>query len=149
MSETSKPEVGAIGWADLTVENAEQVRDFYRVVVGWKVTELSMGDYNDYCMNTPTGRKTVAGVCHARGTNADLPPQWLNLPDRRRPGPEHGALPRAGRQGDRRSQGSCRPGALLRHPGPRRRCGRTLSTQTLAVRLPRQYSRHGGYERDE
>ncbi len=77
MSETSKPEVGAIGWADLTVENAEQVRDFYREVVGWKVTELSMGDYNDYCMNAPAGGKTVAGVCHARGTNADLPPQWL------------------------------------------------------------------------
>ncbi len=90
MSETSKPEVGAIGWADLTVENAEQVRDFYRDVVGWKVTELSMGDYSGYCMNATAGGKTVAGVCHARGTNADLPPQW---PHSTNPNPSRAPAP--------------------------------------------------------
>jgi hypothetical protein len=26
MSETSKPEVGAIGWADLTVKDADEIR---------------------------------------------------------------------------------------------------------------------------
>lgn len=34
-----------------------------------------MGDYQDFNMNNAEG--TVAGVCHARGANADLPAQWL------------------------------------------------------------------------
>jgi hypothetical protein len=36
-----------------------------------------MGDYNDLCMNTPGGGLAVAGICHARGENADLPSHWL------------------------------------------------------------------------
>jgi len=35
-----------------------------------------MGEYDDYSMKAPEGT-VVAGVCHARGENADLPPQWL------------------------------------------------------------------------
>lgn len=76
MSETPKPQVGTIGWHDLAVPNADEVRDFYAAVTGWKPEALSMGDYNDYVMSTPEGTG-VAGVCHARGTNAGLPPQWL------------------------------------------------------------------------
>ena len=38
---------------------------------------LDMGDYDDYVMLTPEGQAGVAGVCHARGVNANLPPQWL------------------------------------------------------------------------
>jgi len=34
-----------------------------------------MGDYSDYCMNA--NGQAVAGVCHARGENAELPPVWL------------------------------------------------------------------------
>lgn len=64
-------------WVDLTVEHADQVRDFYREVVGWTSTDMDMGGYHDYCMNQPEDGKTVAGVCHARGANAALPPQWL------------------------------------------------------------------------
>ncbi|HEX2188090.1 MAG TPA: VOC family protein [Longimicrobiaceae bacterium] len=77
MSEQAKPEVGSIGWADLTVPDADGVRDFYREVVGWTATGLDMGGYEDYCMNLPGSGKTVAGVCHARGANAGLPAQWL------------------------------------------------------------------------
>ncbi|MFN0172953.1 MAG: VOC family protein [Bryobacteraceae bacterium] len=62
---------------DLTVENAEEVRSFYQKVTGWTFTEVGMGGYSDYSMNTPESGKTVAGVCHARGTNAALPPVWL------------------------------------------------------------------------
>jgi predicted enzyme related to lactoylglutathione lyase len=29
-------DVGKIGWLDLTVDDADAVRDFYREVVGWK-----------------------------------------------------------------------------------------------------------------
>ncbi len=77
MSDTSKPEVGTIGWVDLTVPNAEEVRDFYAGVVGWKPEALSMGDYSDYVMTVPEDGSGVAGVCHARGMNANLPPVWL------------------------------------------------------------------------
>ena len=76
MSDAKKPEIGAIGWFDLTVPDAENVRDFYAQVVGWKAQGLDMGEYEDYVMSTPDGRG-VAGVCHARGPNADIPPQWM------------------------------------------------------------------------
>lgn len=36
-----------------------------------------MGDYSDYVMLAPKDGTPVAGVCHARGSNADLPPVWL------------------------------------------------------------------------
>lgn len=72
-----QPEVGSITWRDLTVADAGKVRDFYAAVVGWKVEEVPMGGYSDYGMNAPQSGETVAGVCHARGVNADIPPQWL------------------------------------------------------------------------
>ncbi len=36
-----------------------------------------MKDYEDYGMNAPGTQDMVAGICHARGMNAHLPPQWL------------------------------------------------------------------------
>jgi predicted enzyme related to lactoylglutathione lyase len=77
MSDGIKFEVGTINWADLTVPNADEVRDFYGAVVGWTPVALDMGGYSDYCMNVPESNKTVSGICHARGSNANLPPQWL------------------------------------------------------------------------
>ena len=72
------PAFGTIGWMDLTVPDAEVVRDFYEAVAGWKASPVSMGEYNDFNMSPP-GDETepVAGVCHARGANADLPAQWI------------------------------------------------------------------------
>jgi hypothetical protein len=64
-------------WIDLTVENAETVRDFYCAVVGWTAEEVDMGDYSDFSMNTPDSATTVTGVCHARGINDDMPPAWM------------------------------------------------------------------------
>jgi predicted enzyme related to lactoylglutathione lyase len=72
---SATPKVGEISWTDLTVEHAEQIRDFYQAVVGWKPEPLSMGTYSDFVMNAD-GVGT-AGICHARGGNADLPPVWL------------------------------------------------------------------------
>ena len=77
MSNQETSPIGAITWRDLTVPNADEIREFYSRVVGWKAVPQSMGDYNDYCMNAPDTGDTVAGICHARGTNAKLPPQWL------------------------------------------------------------------------
>jgi hypothetical protein len=71
------PKPGTIGWIDLTIRDADRVRDFYGAVVGWKATPVSMGAYNDYCMAPPRARKPAAGVCHARGENKNIPPHWL------------------------------------------------------------------------
>jgi len=68
--------IGSIGWIDLTVPDADRARDFYRDVVGAEISEVDMGGYSDYCLHPPGG-DPVAGVCHARGVNADLPPVWL------------------------------------------------------------------------
>lgn len=70
------PVPGSVAWRDLTVEDASGVRDFYEAVVGWGHQEVSMDGYADYAMTDGQG-EVVAGVCHARGTNADLPPAWL------------------------------------------------------------------------
>ena len=70
------PKVGTVGWMDLTVPDAVAVKDFYEAVTGWEPSPVSMGDYEDYCM-APAGAGPVAGVCHARGVNANLPPVWL------------------------------------------------------------------------
>jgi len=75
--EQSEKQIGAIEWRDLTVDNAESLKGFYESVVGWKSGAVSMGDYQDYTMDLPGSGETVAGVCHARGCNAGLPPQWL------------------------------------------------------------------------
>jgi len=69
--------IGAIGWVDLTVSEGDSLRDFYSDVVGWKPEPVAVGDYSDYMMLSPETGTAVAGVCHARGTNAAIPPQWL------------------------------------------------------------------------
>jgi predicted enzyme related to lactoylglutathione lyase len=75
--EKKKLQPGSIGWMDLTVPEAGKVKDFYREVVGWKASPLDMGGYDDYVMSTPGKDEPVSGVCHARGSNAGLPPVWL------------------------------------------------------------------------
>ena len=70
-------QVGKIGWIDMTVDDAEGLRDFYKSVVGWETEAVSMGDYSDYSMIPPAGGEAVSGICHARGGNAELPGGWL------------------------------------------------------------------------
>jgi len=76
MSEPPPP-IGTISWVDLTVPDARSLRDFYQLVVGWEWSEVPMGGYDDYCMNPPGAPGPIAGICHAQGSNADLPPVWL------------------------------------------------------------------------
>ncbi len=76
MSEHQSTPTGAITWTDLTVPDAESLRDFYSEVTGWTSEAVSMGEYSDFSMNDANGTP-VAGICHARGVNAGLPPQWL------------------------------------------------------------------------
>ena len=70
-------EVGKIGWIDMTVADAAAVRDFYQAVVGWTSDEVDMGGYSDYVMQMPGSGTGVSGICHARGSNADMPTGWL------------------------------------------------------------------------
>jgi len=77
MDEKRKWSPGKILWQDLTVENALEVRDFYQAVIGWDCIPEDMGGYDDYHMVAKPSGGSVAGICHARGENADLPPEWL------------------------------------------------------------------------
>ena len=69
--------IGTIGWIDMTVQDAGELRDFYAKVVGWDVEDTSMGDYSDFTMKSPDSGDAVSGICHARGSNADQPGGWM------------------------------------------------------------------------
>jgi hypothetical protein len=98
VSQTQTPssaKLGTVTWVDLTVADAPGIRDFYEAVVGWTPRELDMGDYADFEMLAPDSSersdpadsaagvgsspspRPAAGICHARGGNAKLPPQWI------------------------------------------------------------------------
>jgi predicted enzyme related to lactoylglutathione lyase len=66
-----------VSWIDLTVADAEAIRDFYAAVAGWHFEPMTMGDHDDYVMLTGKGGEPVAGICHALGEIADYPPFWL------------------------------------------------------------------------
>ena len=69
--------VGTLAWRDLTVPDAENIRNFYKDVVGWESQAVEMDGYSDFNMVAPGSGESVAGICHARGSNAGLPAQWL------------------------------------------------------------------------
>lgn len=68
---------GMIAWHDLTVppHTIAAAKAFYQAVVGWSLQPHPMGEYDDY--DIQADGTTVAGLCQARGSNADLPPHWL------------------------------------------------------------------------
>jgi len=72
-----KNKSGTIAWIDLTVPNADEVKDFYKQVTGWREDPVSMGDYEDYSMMPKNDDNPVSGICHAKGINEGIPPQWL------------------------------------------------------------------------
>ena len=74
---SDSPPIGTVGWLDLTVPDAPAIRDFYARVVGWTITPLSMGNYDDFVMNASGTGAPTAGICHAQGRNAGLPTAWL------------------------------------------------------------------------
>lgn len=68
---------GKIGWIDMTTTDAPRLRDFYKAVAGWEPEDVDMGGYSDYVMKSAANGEPAAGICHSRGSNADLPPGWL------------------------------------------------------------------------
>lgn len=69
--------IGSILWTDLSVPDAARIRDFYAAVTGWQPSEVDMGGYADFNMTPAGAEKPAAGICHAQGANASLPPQWI------------------------------------------------------------------------
>jgi hypothetical protein len=45
----------------------------YAEVVGWISDPVDMGEYSDFNMIVPKTCESAAGICHARGVNANLP----------------------------------------------------------------------------
>ena len=74
---TNQQQIGKLVWLDLTVERADEISDFYSKVVGWVPEPVSMGEYSDYNMVSPTNGESITGICHQRGVNADIPAMWL------------------------------------------------------------------------
>lgn len=70
-----KEKPGKAAWIDLTVPDADSVRDFYEAVIGWESSPVSQGDYEDY--NMTRDGKPVTGICHKRGGNKDMPTNWM------------------------------------------------------------------------
>ena len=68
---------GQIEWVDLTVDNAEEVSEFYSRVVGWEKEPVELENYHDFNMKSSVDAGPVAGVCHRKGVSKDLPAQWL------------------------------------------------------------------------
>lgn len=68
---------GGISWVDLTVENASELKDFYCKVLGFNASSISMSEYEDFVIQSPSDPDLQFGICHAKGVNQDLPPQWL------------------------------------------------------------------------
>lgn len=76
MTEFTPPPIGTMVSIENTSDNADDVRDFYASVLGWRVHRISMGEYDDYVMMAHDDT-WVAGICYRRGPNADLPGGWI------------------------------------------------------------------------
>ena len=72
--------LGKFLWADLTVPNAAELKEYYKEVIGWSEHPVAMKDgeepYEDFAMMTDKDT-AVAGICNQRGVNANIPPQWI------------------------------------------------------------------------
>ena len=77
VEEAEKSTIGRIEWIDLITSATRHGAKISRRVIGWKSTDVEMGTYSDFNLNLPGNGETIAGICHARGMNADLPAQWL------------------------------------------------------------------------
>jgi len=77
VTEEKPSNVGKVEWMDLTVPDAGQLQKFYTSVVGWASNDVDMGSYSDFNLNLPGTEDTIAGVCHSRSNNDNIPSQWL------------------------------------------------------------------------
>lgn len=75
-----KYKVGQFVWADLTTNQTESLKEFYKEVIGWQEFPVAMKDgeeeYNDYAMMIDE-KQPAGGICNKRGINANIPSQWI------------------------------------------------------------------------
>ena len=67
--------IGRIEWVDLS-----GIRREAKISAAKSLAEVSRrgnGHLPDFNLNLPGSGETLAGICHARGMNANLPAQWL------------------------------------------------------------------------
>ena len=57
---TDESDIGTIVWQDLTVDNADEIKDFYSQVVGWHSEPVNMGGYSDYEIASPDVGETIS-----------------------------------------------------------------------------------------
>lgn len=76
-SKSDRPPAGTIGWIDMTTENADQIREFYDAVVGWQSGPVPVEDYHDYMITPFESESPVAGICHSKGPNENVPGGWM------------------------------------------------------------------------
>jgi len=76
-----KNNIGKFLWADLTVPNATELKEFYKEVIGWTEHAIAMKDgeeaYEDFAMMADKDT-AVGGICNQRGVNVNIPPQWIS-----------------------------------------------------------------------
>lgn len=93
-----------MAWMDLSVPDAVEIKNFYQTVIGWNSEAVDMNNdgeaYKDFILSSnpvedsdilkncdealieePKDKEAtpsfVTGICHARGTNSDMPATWL------------------------------------------------------------------------
>jgi predicted enzyme related to lactoylglutathione lyase len=65
---TWEKRMDSIGWVDLTVGDATNLRDFYARVMGWRPEPVDMGGYADFNMcDAGTGVPAAAGGTRLQG----------------------------------------------------------------------------------
>lgn len=75
METSNRP--GTLLGFDLSVPDAEKISHFYHEVIGWEIGVQRMGDYDDFFMKDRHTGDVVAGICHTKGHNENMPPVWL------------------------------------------------------------------------
>ena len=71
---------GCIAWLDLTVNNAQQICQFYQSVIGWTVSETNDQNASDYGVNfnlIGDAGTADAGIKHESGDTPDNSPVWM------------------------------------------------------------------------
>ncbi len=63
---------GMFYWTDITIDQPEPLKEFYKKLFNWKDFGVPMKDGDESYEDYPGG-----GICHNRGQNAGMPAQWI------------------------------------------------------------------------
>ena len=67
---------GTICWHEINTPNAEQAKQFYGQMFGWKITPIEMGNFTYHMLNQ--GGKDFGGIMEMKGPEwQGVPPHWM------------------------------------------------------------------------